>query len=52
MNLKSENDMLHSKLQSLNKSVKSVKDKYSNLKALSFYYKSKTNTQKEKIAVS
>ena len=52
LKLKSENDILHSKLQSLNKSVKSVKDKYSNLKALSYYYKGKTNTQKEKIAQS
>jgi hypothetical protein len=32
--------------------VKSVKDKYSNLKAFSYYYKGKTNTQKEKIAQS
>ena len=45
-------NIVYTKLQSLNKSVKSVKDKYSNLKALSYYYKGKTNTQKEKIAVS
>ena len=52
LKLKSENDILHSKLQSLNKYVKSVKDKYSNLRALSYYYKGKTNIQKEKIAQS